>query len=241
MAAFFPDEESAIPLSETELAYLNKLPRIIDDEQRIVIVIDDMLFPEEQLRVRGFFGHIWTDSRVFYNFSSNVSSQNRARFVEATLEWSDVTNIVFTERTTEPNYIFVQAGSVNNSFIGMIGGRQVMNIVSWTSKFVIVHELGHALGLGHEQSRSDRDNFVIINSANINSGAEHNFDRHVTSNYTPYDFSSIMHYDRFAFSSNGLPTISAQSDHVDEESNMGNRSYMTSRDAAGMYIRYGRP
>jgi hypothetical protein len=52
------------------------------------------------------------------------------------------------------------------------------------------------VGLWHEQSREDRDNHVTIMSANIESGREHNFDKHVSgaTDIGAYDFSSIMHY-----------------------------------------------
>lgn len=123
----------------------------------------------------------------------------------------------------------------------MIGGRQVMKIYNWGWKFIIAHELGHALGLSHEQSRSDRDTFVRINTSNIIAGKEHNFDKGSTTNYTSYDFVSIMHYGQYAFSKNNLPTIEAQPEYENQEQYMGNRLYMTSLDAAGMASRYGAP
>src|SRR5262249_45150972 len=52
--------------------------------------------------------------------------------------------------------------SRNNSPVGMQGGRQIINIVSWTSKFVIVHELMHTLGFFHEQSSPLRDTYVDV-------------------------------------------------------------------------------
>ena len=50
-------------------------------------------------------------------------------------------------------------------------------------------------------------------SLRIISGMEHNFDKFgadlITSFGQPYDYASIMHYTAYAFSSNGLPTITA--------------------------------
>jgi hypothetical protein len=72
----------------------------------------------------------------------------------------------------------------------------------------IVHEIGHTVGLFHEHTRSDRDNYVTILWNNILDDAKHNFEIDPGSvNLGPYDYASIMHYDAFAFSKNGQPTI----------------------------------
>ena len=78
-------------------------------------------------------------------------------------------------------------------------------------KAAILHEMGHTVGLWHEQSREDRDQFVRIDWANIQAGMEHNFDQHITDgdDIGDYDYGSIMHYPATAFSSTGLPTIVA--------------------------------
>ena len=58
----------------------------------------------------------------------------------------------------------------------------------------------HALGVYHQQSRPDRDDYVKINTGNILSGREHNFDKQnpsrVTTGGTPYSYRSVMHYGR---------------------------------------------
>lgn len=74
----------------------------------------------------------------------------------------------------------------------------------------VIHEIGHAIGLYHEQSRCDRDAFVTVNWENITSGKEHNFDNHCGAegrDLASYDFDSIMHYGSYAFSSNDEPTL----------------------------------
>ena len=69
-----------------------------------------------------------------------------------------------------------------------------------------VHELVHTLGFVHEHTRPDRDNFISVNTDNIEPGKEKNFEKrpHGTSDFfekgsvntrnTPYDVLSLLHY-----------------------------------------------
>jgi hypothetical protein len=57
----------------------------------------------------------------------------------------------------------------------------------------------------------DRDNFIDIIWENVEPDHEINFRKinpNATSNFgTPYDYESIMHYEKTAFSKNGKPTM----------------------------------
>ncbi|XP_016068183.1 PREDICTED: meprin A subunit alpha [Miniopterus natalensis] len=82
-------------------------------------------------------------------------------------------------------------------------------------KAIIQHEILHALGFYHEQSRSDRDDYVKIWWDEILPGYEHNFntydDSFITDLNTPYDYESLMHYAPFSFNKNeSVPTITAK-------------------------------
>uniref|UniRef100_A0AC35U6C5 Zinc metalloproteinase n=1 Tax=Rhabditophanes sp. KR3021 TaxID=114890 RepID=A0AC35U6C5_9BILA len=76
---------------------------------------------------------------------------------------------------------------------------------------IIQHELSHALGLEHEQSRPDRDNYLFIYPANIISGLEDQFVKASASSVKDYgilfDFGSAMLYPKTAFSKNGQNTV----------------------------------
>ena len=72
--------------------------------------------------------------------------------------------------------------------------------------YTALHELGHAIGFYHEQSRPDRDQYVDIIYNNIKPGAEPQFERldedEVDSLGVGYDYNSIMHYDPHLFAIN---------------------------------------
>ncbi|XP_076613053.1 meprin A subunit alpha [Chaetodon auriga] len=80
------------------------------------------------------------------------------------------------------------------------------------TKAVVQHELLHALGFYHEQSRSDRDDYVNIWWDQIEEGHAHNFEKYdddfITDLNTAYDYESIMHYRPLSFNKNEtIPTI----------------------------------
>ncbi|KFD59866.1 hypothetical protein M514_07738 [Trichuris suis] len=78
---------------------------------------------------------------------------------------------------------------------------------------IIIHELMHTTGFFHEQSRTDRDNYIRINWRNILPGASDQFDKYDSRSVdllgATYDYDSIMHYGPYAFSRNGQRTIEA--------------------------------
>ena len=66
-----------------------------------------------------------------------------------------------------------------------------------------MHELMHAAGFWHEQSRADRDDHISINWNNIQSGMEFNFLKYdlrkIDHLGAKYDTCSVMHYGAYAF------------------------------------------
>uniref|UniRef100_A0A8B9LAV6 Metalloendopeptidase n=1 Tax=Astyanax mexicanus TaxID=7994 RepID=A0A8B9LAV6_ASTMX len=96
------------------------------------------------------------------------------------------------------------------SSVGRTGGKQVVSLSTRGCVYhgIVQHELNHALGFYHEHTRSDRDRYVTINWQNIDPTMQYNFNKENTNNLnTPYDYSSVMHYGKTAFTINGLNTI----------------------------------
>lgn len=129
------------------------------------VLVDDMWLPEPGPGDSLVAANLWTNGIVPYQFDANVTPQNELRARYAMSEIEAVAQIVFVPRSTlfpEQDFIHIQNhSSLNNSYVGMIGGGQVVNIHNWSFRYIIVHELLHALGVWHEQSRPDRDNFVV--------------------------------------------------------------------------------
>lgn len=88
----------------------------------------------------------------------------------------------------------------------------------------------HALGFYHQQSASNRDEFVKIMWENIEPGHENNFNIYNSSIITDYgveyDTESIMHYSRTAFSKNGQDTIVP----IQNIAQLGQRNGLTDKD-----------
>jgi astacin len=171
----------------------------------------------------------------------NNALPNKSRVTNAIAHWETNTNMRFVLRTASnasqyPNYVEVFKGNGCWSYVGMQGGKQQISLADGCGFGATVHEFGHAWGLWHEQSREDRDTYVTINWANITAGRENNFNQHISDgdDIGAYDYGSIMHYRRFAFSKNGLPTIVPKQSGVI----LGQRNGLSAGDIAAVHHMY---
>jgi predicted transcriptional regulator len=120
----------------------------------------------------------------------------------------------------------------------MQSGSQDVSLGDGCTTGNAIHEIGHTVGLWHEQSREDRDSYVQIHWENIEAGKEHNFDQHISDgdDVGAYDYGSIMHYPRDAFSSNGQDTITPTNPST---ASIGQRTALSAGDIAAVASMYG--
>jgi uncharacterized protein (TIGR02145 family) len=153
-------------------------------------------------------GNLWPENTVYYTINTNLP--NPERVTQAIDYYHTYTNLNFVERTNQANYIdFIYDANGCSSFLGMIGGKQLIRLADWGTKGTVIHEIGHAIGLLHEHSKAGRDQYINIVEENITSGTLHNFEEFTSSypNTSGFDFGSIMLYSSYAFSKNNQPTI----------------------------------
>jgi hypothetical protein len=122
----------------------------------------------------------------------------------------------------------------------MVGGRQEIKLAPGCPTGSVAHEIGHALGLQHEQTREDRNDFVSIIEGNIIPDMKHNFDSDPKRNFDveKYCFGSIMHYRDDAFAkSAGLKTI-VPLKQLEQGERMGQRKELNACDVAAIRVAY---
>lgn len=146
--------------------------------------------------------------KIPYTIHSSLRNNRYARsaLAAAIADYKKKLCLELVPKTTESNYIeFGDFGRGCSSPVGFRPWRKVNGISlvrgCW-HKGTIMHEIGHSLGLWHEQSRPDRDQHVEIQFHKIKPANVHNFKmmKGIDALGTRYDYLSMMHYGRSAFS-----------------------------------------
>ncbi|KAL5280491.1 hypothetical protein ACFFRR_004459 [Megaselia abdita] len=179
----------------------------------------------------------WPGGVVYYQFHSSIPSKDRTTIVNALNEIERNTCVRFRQGSNSQNHFIRVTNNAAGCFayVGYIktAGQQLNLGNNCVHKGIIIHEFLHAIGFYHQQSSSDRDQFVNIHLGNVISGQEHNFNKYTSSQVTNfgyrYDYGSIMHYGPYDFSKNGRPTISAK---LSGAGSMGQRNGLSGTDIA---------
>lgn len=187
-----------------------------------------------------FSRYRWPGGVVPYKLARRLPDPSRV--LRAIEEFNTRTSIRLRPKLkSDRNYVLFRRKHGTGVCVSSLGrqfARQTIDLDDRCSYGNVIHEIGHALGLFHEQSRSDRDQNVIIHWENITPGLESQFAQYdaIANDIGAYDFGSIMHYSPFSFSKNGLPTIT-RLDGTD--SGIGQRTALSTNDIQTLSVIYG--
>ncbi|GIY94906.1 zinc metalloproteinase nas-13 [Caerostris extrusa] len=137
--------------------------------------IKDPRFVQERNAIRDT--HMkWPGGAIPYVIANTFDRQERSIIARSMDEYHKNTCIRFLPRSTETDFVFITRKEGCFSMIGRDGGRQFLSLGDGCMFVgIIIHELMHAVGFWHEQSRADRDNYVNILWENVQEGQTHNF------------------------------------------------------------------
>ena len=242
---------------------------IASDIEPLTNRIDDMIFDNSELLSEPRFGNsftepkalgarflftgtLWSDGVVPMAFAPEVTEAEKEFVLKACEEWTKAANVRCKSHEGELRYMTVQKSDKGcYSHVGMgplvapWAWHRTINLgPNCWYKHVVLHELGHTLGMIHEHQRDDRDEFIDILWDSMLSSHHTNFSRIFwTTNYSSYDFDSIMHYNEFAFSrfTGRLRTIQAKKGYENYQPTMGRNEFLSAQDKQTMASLYGAP
>jgi len=195
---------------------------------------------------------LWPKAVVPWSMTNNFAGDKKGveRLYSAMKEWMEKTCVVFTPKGSATHEasgggsgITIFTGQGCYSSVGKTGRLRVSLGRGCKDHGVSLHELGHVLGLHHEQARIDRDEALLVlrKNAHSNPGVQLNFDiqKNTDARGLAYDYCSIMHYGPYAFSSTGQFTIvTKDQDYQFTIGNPKGRKSLTFEDAKSINTLY---
>lgn len=183
-------------------------------------------------------------------FDASVSADHQAYFFDVCGRWSKTAGVQCVPASVGEDALTVIAGppmSGCHSVVGYGPHYRALNLeASCWSDSLVLHEIGHALGLLHEHQRADRDAFVAVDYSNVQPAYRFAFDHGFGRTHGPYDLRSVMHYQFYAFAADGgrpsLTPRDAQSLPMHEMGGglaFGSQIFPSSGDRAAMRSIYG--
>lgn len=147
---------------------------------------------------------LWDKGIIPFIISNNISDNQKQAIREAISILEENTPIRFQEnKNIKDHLVFKSGGKHCYSYVGKVGGAQDLVLGPDCRTPQILHELLHALGLYHEQSRPDRDDHIMIMWENIQEQYHEQFKKmpplHYAVSEVEFDTTSIMMYPPQAF------------------------------------------
>jgi len=198
----------------------------------------------------------WPDKTLSYEFDSSVTGAEK-QMVQDTLAGlqAKLGGCITFQEASSGNRVLVQRPAEGCSAdVGHLGkDTQSLKLGGSVGRAgcyrtgTIEHEFLHALGVWHQQSRSDRDDYVKIIEENIiHENFTSNFDKYTEAlinhfNLT-YDFGSVMHYGGDDFGkekANGRPKQTIKTLDPSKQSLIGQRKGVSELDIKLVKEMYG--
>lgn len=141
----------------------------------------------------------WGSATIPYFIQPNAPHPDRILKALSYISENTVLQFVPLEEGMPDAIVFEPTEENCFSYVGKVGGTQPIFISPGCEWFHIVHEVLHAVGLVHEHSRPDRDQFISIRWENIPESYQSQFEvlpDELVKDWMHYDYdsSSIMHY-----------------------------------------------
>lgn len=186
----------------------------------------------------------WTNAIVPFSYDKRLSQNAKVQIRKAIKHWKRHTCINFRKkRAGDKDYIHFVAEDGCWSSVGRQGGEQKIGVGNGCEYFgTIIHEIGHAMGMWHEQSRTDRDIYVKVIKDNIEPKYKDQFSKMNSSvmdsmGYA-YDYESIMHYGSKFFTKNKKHTLRIRKPGRDVGVRIGQRKRLSYLDIAQIRAMY---
>lgn len=189
-------------------------------EKGMAIAYGDIMLgtPEQEGLLEGYYEapepQLWDGHEIPFAVHPDLPKKIATQVREALRTLEQHSGLQFVALEDQQDAIVFEPGEENClSLLGKVGGRQPIRLSDKCGPSEIMHEVLHALGFVHEQSRADRDGFVEILWDNIEENYKNQyavvpdtFMRPVRG--LPFDYSSIMLYRPNMFAAQqGLPTM----------------------------------
>jgi hypothetical protein len=189
---------------------------------------------------------LWANGVIYYTIDASITNTDAILAAIAEVEAATPINFVprrglpvINDQLIRSSYVTFKLARGYSSSIGRIGGEQFITVPVTHTKGGVLHEIGHTVGLFHEHNRTDRAETIKVNLANV-------ADAHVPSIYTytgqgyfgydygTMDLGSIMLMDSYAYSKNGLPTMTL----LNGSTFPAQRTHLSQDDISGITLMY---